>query len=115
MYFKSITDDKDKDTLVTFAEPCESGLFSAYINCKGEFFPCSFAEGEGKWETGIDVLGCNDFVKDIWYNYRVIQWRRALLYSSKECDCEFAKLCRSCPIFDITPCNLTVCESIESI
>lgn len=83
--------DKVKD----FSEPCESSLFSAYINVKGEFYPCSFSENTEGWETGLDVLHCNDFVKDIWNNERTIQFRNKLL---KNTDCNH---CRMCPIYKI--------------
>lgn len=72
------------------AEPCESGLFSSYINCYGEFFVCSFAEGEQEWTQGIDVLHCSDFREDIWLHPKVREWRQKLL-SNKRC----------CPIFDL--------------
>lgn len=83
--------DKVKD----FSEPCESSLFSAYINVKGEFYPCSFSENTEGWETGLDVLHCEDFVKDIWNNEKTIQFRNKLL---KNTDCNH---CRMCPIYKI--------------
>ena len=74
-----------------FVEPCESGLFSSYINCYGKFFVCSFAEGEDEWEDGIDVLHCDNFVKDVWNNSRLIAWRKRLLDKK-----------RACPIYDLS-------------
>lgn len=76
--------------LVTYSEPCESSLFSSYINVDGEFYPCSFVEGEGEWKTGLDVKTCNDFVNDIWYNEKTQRFRNKLL-----------KYGRKCPYFDI--------------
>ena len=35
---------EEYEKVKTYVEPCESGLFSAYINVHGEFFPCSFSE-----------------------------------------------------------------------
>ncbi len=61
LYFKSIENKENKKTLSMYAEPCESGLFSAYINSYGDFFPCSFSEGEGDWKTGISVLNVKIF------------------------------------------------------
>jgi len=76
---------EDQERLAMMAEPCESGLFSSYVNCKGSFFVCSFAEGEDTWKDGLNVLECDDFMKDIWYNERLIKWRSRLLANNREC------------------------------
>jgi len=67
--------------LEQYVEPCESGLFSSYINVEGIFYPCSFTENS----VGLDVVNCNDFVKDIWYNAAVILWRNLLLTCHRNC------------------------------
>lgn len=72
-----------------FIEPCESGCFSAYVNCRGEFFPCSFAEGEVFWESGISLHDVNSF-QEVWDHERVVYWRSALLKNG-----------RKCPLFDL--------------
>lgn len=90
LYLEAIKDDKDFDRKSMYAEPCESAIFSSYINCKGEFYACSFCEGEGMWKEGLDVLGCVDFLDDIWYNERTEQFRQAL-----------NKTCRNCPMFNL--------------
>jgi len=66
-------------------EPCESGLFSIYINYKCEAFPCSFMEGEPGWESGINVLDCDDFVKDVWFSEKLVEWRNNLLECKRNC------------------------------
>ena len=76
--------------LEEFVEPCESSLFSTYINTNGKFYPCSFIEDEIKWGDGLDVTNCNNFIKDIWNNERTINFRKVLLEG-----------CRSCPYFNI--------------
>lgn len=69
-----------------FVEPCESfGLFSAYINCKNEYFPCSFAEGEGNWKEGINMLEIDDFLKEVWYNEKLNDDRKKSLSKNREC------------------------------
>lgn len=73
-----------------FIEPCESGIFSSYFNTKGEFFPCSFMEGEGDWKQGIHYSKVNDFLKDIWFTKRVENFRMNLLNNK-----------RSCPVFEV--------------
>jgi len=84
---KNDLDFKEKEQLV---EPCESGLFSSYINVAGEFFPCSFAENHSSWTTGIDVIHCDTFLQDVWSHPRVIEWKKNLL-----------KNCRNCPIYNV--------------
>lgn len=83
--------DKVKDMI----EPCESSLFSAYINVKGEFYPCSFAEGQGSWKTGLSVVDCDDFIKDIWNHKRTIAFRKGLICNRA------SNGCRQCPFYRI--------------
>lgn len=91
IYLDSIKDHPKRDLLSTFVEPCESGLFSSYINCHGQFFVCSFAEGEDMWIEGIDVLGCDNFLMDVWQHPRLQEWRQLLLGNRREC-----------PIYDLS-------------
>ena len=68
-FIKSVENHPRYEEFKMMSEPCESfGLFSSYINVEGKYFPCSFVEGEGEWKEGIDVVNCDDFVKDIWFN-----------------------------------------------
>jgi len=85
LYLESIKDEKNKEELEKYAEPCESGLFSSYINCYGEFFVCSFSEGEDTWKEGINVLTCNDFLEDVWNHPRLKTWRKRLINNKREC------------------------------
>ena len=62
-------------------EPCESGLFSLYIDVKGEAYPCSFAPGEPGWETGIPVTS----IADVWRHPRIETWRKTLLENGRRC------------------------------
>jgi MoaA/NifB/PqqE/SkfB family radical SAM enzyme len=74
---------KDNPTV----EPCESGLFSAYVDVDGLFYPCSFST---EAFTGFRVENCKDFLEDIWYSDEVYSWRNRLLRN-----------CRSCPIHKV--------------
>lgn len=89
-FLEAIKDRKNYKELEMMSEPCESFLFSAYINCLGTFYPCSFCEGEGEWKEGIDVINCNNFVKDVWFNPKANKFREKLL----ECN-------RKCPMFNV--------------
>lgn len=80
-------------SLEILAEPCESMLFSIYINTEGKTSPCSFTEGEVGYE-GLDVVGCKDFKTDIWNHPTTKAFREKLL--NNKCGS-----CRGCPAFDI--------------
>lgn len=75
--------DEEKKGLIQCSESCESGAYSFYTSVDSEYFPCSFTEGEPGWEKGIDMLGATDFLKDIWYHPRNIDWRDRLIKSKK--------------------------------
>lgn len=99
----------ENDQTKTSVEPCESGLFSLYINVDGDVFPCSFCE-ETENDLKINMLNVKDFMRDVWFSVPMREWRRRLLTSTKGCDCVHKASCRACPVFDITPCkkNLTL-------
>jgi hypothetical protein len=83
--------EERKAKIMESVEPCESfGMFSSYINDKGFYFPCSFAENIGEWKEGLDVVNCKDFVEDIWNNPLVEKYREISL-----------KCGRNCPLYDI--------------
>ncbi len=86
-------------------EPCESTVFSIYINVDGEVFPCSFTEGNPGWEKGISMKDVKDFLKDVWFSERLAEWRKKLLASSSLCECQYKSLCRSCPEFNVSLCK----------
>ena len=80
---------------------CESfGIESAYINVDGKYYPCSFAEGVGEWQDGLDVLNCEDFMKDVWYNPLLNKYRE-LSIKTKDCNG-----CRKCLVYP----NVNICD-----
>lgn len=85
--------EDEKQALLNVVESCESTLFSSYINQKGDFYPCSFCEGENEWTEGVSVLGHDNF-SDVWRHSRVEEWRKKLLCSVRGCDG-----CRQCIAF----------------
>jgi len=78
---KKVMSKERADMVETFSEPCESGLFSIYINVDGCAFPCSFTETG----DGIDLTKINDFMFDVWYNKNIIFWREKLLDNKRAC------------------------------
>lgn len=85
-----VDDRYDYEQMKLVSEPCESSCFSLYVNVEGDFYPCSFAEGSGTWKEGISVIKFDDFLNDIWYNKRTIDFRDNLILNK-----------RSCPIYKI--------------
>ncbi len=66
------------------SEPCESSCFSLYINVEGKVYPCSFLEGECGFD-GIDLLPTNNFLRDIWFEVRIKNFREKLLSQDRNC------------------------------
>jgi len=96
-FLNAIKNRKDFDKIAQYVEPCESSIFSIFINWRGEAFPCSFADGCVEWERGIDVPQCDSFTKDVWNNERMVSFRNSLL-NTRGCN-SFS--CRTCPLYDI--------------
>jgi len=78
-----------------FAEPCESTLFSLFIDVKGVAHPCSFTDDGG----GVDVANCDDFLEDVWFSEELGGFRSKLLETANN-NC-MVKGCRECPVFDV--------------
>jgi MoaA/NifB/PqqE/SkfB family radical SAM enzyme len=68
-------------------EPCESSLFSMYINVSGVAYPCSFTEVETY--KGIDMTTIKTFT-DVWNGEGYKKFRKECLGN-----------CRKCPVYDI--------------
>ena len=96
MFLKAMERHKDYKRYETLAEPCESMLFSIYVDVTGTVYPCSFLEHTNF--KGIDITKAEDFLKDVWYNKQVVKWRKKLL--STACG-GLVEGCRQCPAFDI--------------
>jgi hypothetical protein len=77
-------------------EPCEATDFSQYIDVDGKYYPCSFCEGVEDWKNGIDVVNCHDYLKDIWYNEKVIAFRNRLNNNCNNCH-----KARECPVYEV--------------
>lgn len=96
--FEAFRDDENFKWVQESVIPCEATLESSYCDVHGNFYPCSFMEGVNGWETGISILDCEDFEKDVWNNPRTEEFRNSLLLttvSSEKCDC------RCCPFYEV--------------
>ncbi len=78
-FYNLLQGDPSISNLITQIESCESGLFSAYINVEGQFYPCSFLEEEPLFPVGIDVTSCQNFLKDVWFHPTVMKFRKDLI------------------------------------
>lgn len=102
MVLKTVPADK-----IPLIEPCESTLFSVYVDVQGKLYPCSFTAGESEWEQGIDLLRVENFLDEAWNASRLRAWRERLLVSSRGCQgCSVSSYCRSCPVFP----KITLCK-----
>jgi len=86
-FIEAVKDSPDYKRYFECAEPCESSIFSYYINVDGVGYPCSFSEDVVK---GVDVLNCNDFISDVWGAIKTKKFRGNLLNNG-----------RNCPIYNI--------------
>lgn len=84
-FFNSIKDTDHQKKFEKFIEPCESTLFSMYCDVEGKFYPCSFSEQTEGWKEGIDLTKINDFMSEVWYNNKVIDFRNHLLKGGRKC------------------------------
>jgi len=75
-----------------FVEPCESTLFSIYINVDGIAIPCSFAEDKC---DGVDVIAANNFMTDVWMSKSFVDFRKKV---TKNLD---SNGCRMCPLYEL--------------
>ena len=80
-----IDNNPELEYLKEVVEPCESSLFSSYINAEGKFFPCSFCENQDSWSDGIDVLKVSDFEKEVWNHPKTIEFKSKLLKCNRKC------------------------------
>lgn len=97
-FIRTIQDRPNKNEILNMIEPCESTKFSLYVNTEGKFFPCSFMDGEvvedgGDWTEGIDVVNCNNFLRDVWFNEKTLQFRQKCV--------ECTRNNRGCPHYSI--------------
>jgi MoaA/NifB/PqqE/SkfB family radical SAM enzyme len=80
-FLSAISGMSQEPMLRTFTEPCESGLFSAYIGVDGTCYPCSFSDDK---EKGINLFKVDNFM-EVWTGSTVESWRKRLLDNERRC------------------------------
>lgn len=92
-FMKAIKGHSNEQQMTQSAEPCESAIYSSYIDVRGDFYPCSFSPDTEGWETGISVIECDDFLKDVWQHEKTQKFRKGVI-SCRNCK-------QSCSIYEI--------------
>jgi hypothetical protein len=82
----------DTEKFKNFVEPCESTLFSIYINVDGIATPCSFAEDKC---DGVDVISANNFITDVWMSKSFVDFRSKVTANIDD------NGCRMCPLYEL--------------
>ena len=81
-FLKAIKDRKDFKSLKKMVEPCESTMFSYYINVDGFGLPCSFCENKYQ---GIDIKKIKNFLKEVWFHIDTSSFRNLNYRSHGKC------------------------------
>lgn len=84
-FLQAVSDSPNFEQYKIVSEPCESTAFSMYADVEGNFYPCSFCEGVDDWKNGISIIDCDNFMKDIWFNERVVNFRNKLISNKRKC------------------------------
>jgi len=83
-FTKAIENRREAERLMTLVEPCESGLFSLYVDKDGTALPCSFC-GDLEDVPSWNLLEVNNFMDDCWNSYEMKGWRERLLANGRAC------------------------------
>jgi len=94
-FLKAVAGHPQYKQFEMLAEPCESTLFSIYIDVNARMFPCSFLAGGFE---GIDLLTAENFLADVWNAPSTVKWREELLATTAT---GIVEGCRQCPVFNI--------------
>ena len=85
-FLNAVKDYENYENFEEMAEPCESGLFSSYVNVHGVFSPCSFVNDR----IEANLIQVEDFMEEVWFSESMEEWREDLNSS-----------CRSCPVYEV--------------
>ena len=91
----AVKERDDFKQIYDMVDPCESTLFSWYVDVDGYGYPCSFTPGTNGWKHGINMLKVDNFTNDVWNNIRTINFRQGLILNKDHNNC------RQCPIYTI--------------
>ena len=97
-FMNVLKNNKQYMKFTDMVEPCESTLFSMYIDTKGHAYPCSFVASTNTkgldLRSGIDLTSNSitkgNFLDTVWNSNMYIKFRGKL-----------KKSCRSCPVYEV--------------
>jgi hypothetical protein len=92
-FLLAIKDHETYDLNCILTEPCESDLFSSYIDVDGMLRHCSFCKDD-QWK-GVDVLNCDDFMKNVWFAEETKRFREKVWSEAG------SEGIRKCHLFDL--------------
>jgi len=95
-YLKALEGTQLYDKAVQYIEPCESYMFSLYVNVDGIAYPCSFLESDPAY-NGIYLPTVSNFLKDVWYSQEAVDFRSTLLKTVENNELG----CRECPKYKL--------------
>jgi len=98
MFLSSVKDRPNYEQLEQLADPCESTLFSLYIDSSANVWPCSFLENE-QYEP-INMLEIDDFIEEVWQSKSLGKFRQDLT-ATAHCEKALVKGCRECPKYNL--------------
>lgn len=75
--FERWATDNGHQELLTYSEPCESSLFSVYVDVNGNVWPCSF----GEQHQSLEPVSLDGF----WQSEQFVKFRERLLASERKC------------------------------
>ncbi|MFA5135248.1 MAG: SPASM domain-containing protein [Patescibacteria group bacterium] len=95
LFLAAMRDDIDYARYQMLAEPCESMLFSIYVDARGYVWPCSFlAESDFPRIKLAEVKS----IESVWQHPAVLEWRARLLATATS-DLAVVGGCRECPAY----------------
>jgi hypothetical protein len=101
LFLKAVEGNEKYNEFMQLAEPCESTLFSLYVDVNGKAWPCSFLE-ELDYE-GVDLLQINskeEFIEKCWGAKGLCSFRKDVLATAESKECLVCGV-RECPKYKI--------------
>lgn len=98
LFLKSVQGHPNYEQFYEMSEPCESTLFSIYVDVEGNVWPCSFLENE-EYEP-INLLEVNDFLKQCWHSDKLNKFRKDL-FDTVKCKSCLVEGVRECPKYEL--------------
>jgi MoaA/NifB/PqqE/SkfB family radical SAM enzyme len=97
LFLAAVRERSNYDNLAELAEPCESTLFSIYIDVEGNAWPCSFLSHSDYQPVYVPKV---DSFEEVWKSVEFDKFRGDLFRTVNSKDC-LVKNCRECPKYKL--------------